>query len=346
VCYRTCADSKAHWVFSPMIEERVMKLKIFLIGFVWLLAAGFACSQVKMPPETRNAALRYWQAFSEIKDPPADKAMQEEMEKVLTGQAPWNEAKLGGIVAANEIATGIMQRATKLPDCDWGVEYSRGPEASIAFVPRAHVLGRLNTLRGIREMAQGHPQAAVGTWVAGIRFVQDLMKGGSLIFALTAKGVLMREMQTLTAEAIQGHLNSSQKKQLYAAVSALPEDGFDWALAWEMDEGSADVYMAELLRSKDPTGLFETMMGRSAPKECMPPSQHQIDLYHKYMADVVAALRLPPALAKPRLAQLDPKEYGICEAILVSIPSAQRVNDERMEVMAARQTLLQELQAK
>jgi hypothetical protein len=195
-------------------------------------------------------------------------------------------------------------------------------------------------------MAQGHPQAAVDTWLAGIRFAQDLMKGGSLIFALTAKGVLMREIQTLTAEAIQGHLNTSQKKQLDAAVRAMPPEGFDWALAWEMDEGSADVYMAELVRSKDPAGLFETMMGRSAPKECMPPSQHQIDLYHKYMADVVAALRLPPASAKPRLSQLDPKEYGICETIRDSIPSAQRVNDERMEVMAARTKLLQVLEAK
>jgi hypothetical protein len=323
-----------------------MKLKIFVIGTACLMTVGSACSQVKMPPETRNAALRYWQAFSEIKDPPADKAIQEEMEKVLSGQAAWNETTLGRIVVANEIATGIMQRATKLPDCDWGVEYSRGPEASIAFVPRAHVLGRLNTLRGIREMAQGHSQAAVDTWVAGIRFAQDLMKGGSLIFALTAKAVLMREMQTLTAEALQGRLNSSQKKQLYAVFNALPEDGFDWALAWEMDEGSADVYMSELLRSKDPAGLFEKMMGQSAPKECMPPSQHQIDLYHEYMAKVVAILRLPPASAKPRLAQLDPQEYGICETIRDSIPSAQRVNDERMEVMAARTKLLHVLETK
>jgi hypothetical protein len=333
-------------VFSRTIEEKVMKLKICLIGSAWLLIAGCAWSQVKMPQETRNAALRYWQAFSEIKDPPADQAIQEEMEKVLSGQAPWDEAMLGRIVAANEIATGIMQRATKLPDCDWGVEYSRGPEASITFVPRAHVLGRLNTLRGIREMAQGHSQGAVDTWVAGIRFAQDLMKGGSLIFALTAKGVLMREMQTLTAGAMQGHLNSVQKKQLYAAVNALPEDGFDWALAWEMDEASADVYMAELLRSKDPAGLFETMMGQPVPKKCMPPSQYQVDLYHKYMADVVAALRLPPASAKPRLAQLDPKEYGICETLRVAIPSAQRVNDERMEMMVTRQALLKALQTK
>jgi hypothetical protein len=68
-----------------------------------------------------------------------------------------------GIAAANDTALGIMQRAPKLPDCDWGVEYRRGPQASIAFVPRAYVLSRLNTLQGIREMAQGQSQATVDT---------------------------------------------------------------------------------------------------------------------------------------------------------------------------------------
>ncbi len=323
-----------------------MKLRFAGIGFLWLLTVVGVRGQVKMPPDTRNAALRYWQAFAEIKDPPVNQPVQAEMEKVLSGQAAWDEAKLGGIVVANQIATGIMQRATKLPECDWGVEYSRGPEASIAFVPRAHVLARLNTLRGVREMANGHPQAAVDTWIAGIRFAQDLMKGGSLIFALTAKGVMLREMRTLTEEAKQNHLNNAQKKQLYATVHALPDDGFDWGLAWEMDEGSADVYLAEMLRSKNPKELYESTMGRSAPKGCMPPSPHQVDVYHKYMADVAAALRLPPASAREKLAGLDPKTYGICETLIDVIPSAQRVNDERAELTSAREALLQALQAK
>jgi hypothetical protein len=323
-----------------------MKMRVIVTGFVLLLAAIGTTGQVKMPPETKNAALRYWQAFAEIKDPPVNQGIQEEMEKVLSGKAPWNETKLGGVVAANDLATGIMQRATKLPDCDWGVEYSRGPEASIAFVPRAYVLARLNTLRGLREMANGQSQAAVDTWIAGIHFARDLMKGGSLIFALTAKGILLREMQTLTVEAREGHLNSAQKKQLYATVHAPPEDSFDWGLAWEMDEASTDVYLAELLRSKDPAGLYQSMMGQTAPKGCMPPSTQQVEAYHKYMGDVAMALRLPTTLAKERLEKLDPKNYGICETIRVAIPSPQRTNEERADLVAARESLLQALRSK
>jgi hypothetical protein len=322
------------------------KVQLLLLVMLTVFSSKEAAARMKSPPETRNAALRYWQAFAELKDPPPNQGVQQEMEKVLSGEAPWDESKLGGIVAANEIALGIMQRATKLPDCDWGVEYARGPEASMAFVPRAHVLARLNTLRGIREMAKGQSQAAVDTWIAGIRFAQDLTKGGSLIFSLTAKSVLVIELRALTAEAKQGRLNNTQKKQLYTTVSALPEDGFDWGLAWEMEEVGADVFFAELQRSKQPQGLFERLMGVTAPKGCVPPSAQQVQAYHSYMNDVAGALRLPPAATNQRLAALDAKRKNICEAIRVAIPSAERVNEARTEVIAARQLLLQTLQPK
>jgi hypothetical protein len=325
-------------------KEMTNRVRMLAMVLLTVISSRDGSAQVKLPLETKNAALRYWQAFAELKDPPPDVGIQKEMERVLSGEAPWDEAKLGGIVAANDIALGIMQRATKLPDCEWGVEYSRGPQASIAFVPRAYVLSRLNTLRGIRAMAQGQPQAAVDTWIAGIRFAQDLTKGGSLIFSLTAKSVLILEMHTLTAEAKQGRLNSSQRKQLYAAVKALPEGGFDWGLAWEMDEAGADVFFAEMQSSKNPAGLFESLMGEPAPKGCVPPSPQQVQAYHGYMSDVAAALRLKPAATNQRLTELDGKAKGICEAIRVAIPSAQRVNDARIEVIAARQALLQALQ--
>ena len=321
--------------------KRVRMLAMILLTVV---SSRPGSAQVKSPPQTKNAALRYWQAFAELKDPPPDSGIQKEMEKVLSGEAPWDEGKLGGIVAGNDIALGIMQRATKLPDCDWGVEYSRGPQASIAFVPRAYVLSRLNTLRGIREMARGQSQDAVDTWIAGIRFAEDLAKGGSLIFSLTAKSLLTLEMHTLTAEAKQGRLNNSQRRQLYAAVKALPEDGLDWGQAWEMDEAGTDVFFAEMQNSKNPAGLFEGLMGEPAPKGCVPPSPQQVQAYHGYMSDVAAALRLKPASTSQRLAELESRAKGICEAIRVAIPSPQRVNDARIEVITAREALLQALQ--
>jgi hypothetical protein len=57
--------------------------KRFVLAALFLLATGSAArGQVQFPPETRNAALRYWQAFAEMKDPPADAEVQAIMAKL------------------------------------------------------------------------------------------------------------------------------------------------------------------------------------------------------------------------------------------------------------------------
>ena len=60
-----------------------------------------AWPQAKYPPETRNAALRYWMAFAEMQDPPANKATQDLLEKTAAGEAAWDERQLGPILDAN-----------------------------------------------------------------------------------------------------------------------------------------------------------------------------------------------------------------------------------------------------
>ena len=321
-----------------------MRIRLSLSGLFMLVAATGVFGQVKTPPETRNAALRDWMAFAEMKDPPSNKATQNLLEKTAAGDAAWDEAKLGPILDLNTEAIGIFQRATTLPDCDWGIEYNRGVRASIAYAPRARALARLNTLQGMREMAKGQSQAAVDTWLAGIRFTNHLAKGGSLIFALIAKSVLLPNLHVLMAEAKQRHLNSAQKQQLYAAVNALQEDGFDWGRAWEMEEAAAEPFFAEMQRSQNPAALYESLTGVPAPKNCTPPNAQQVQAYRAYMSDVATALRLPPPATKERLVPLEAQAKGLCEAIRNVVPSSKATNDARIEVTVAREALLQALQ--
>jgi len=323
-----------------------MRIRLCIAGLAILAAAVGVCGQIKSPPETHNAALRYWMAFAEMKDPPSDKATQELLGKTAAGEAAWDEAKLGPILDANSDAIAMFQRATKLPDCDWGIEYSQGPRASIAYAPRARVLARLNTIHGMREMAKGQSQAAVDTWLAGIRFTDHLAKGGSLIFALIAESALLPNLRVLAAEVKQGHLNSAQKQQLFAAVNASREDGFDWGHAWQIEAAGSGPFFEELRRSPDPSGTYEKVMGEPAPKSCVPPDAQEVQAYDEYMSDVAAALRLPPPKTKERIAELEGKANSICEAIRRMIPLPQHVNDARIEIIATREALLQALQAK
>src|ERR1035438_1474554 len=123
-----------------------MKHRLLAAMILIAIGAPVALPQAKYPPETRNAALRYWLAITEMKDPPADKATLVLIEKISVGKAAWDEAKFGPILDANSEAIRMMQRATKLPQCDWGVEYDRGALAALPNLARARVLARLKPL--------------------------------------------------------------------------------------------------------------------------------------------------------------------------------------------------------
>src|SRR5271167_733793 len=112
--------------------------------FLSLLMSWFyvtaAPAQQKLPLETRNAALRYWLAFADMQDPPQDKNLL--IGYVASGDKPWDDTQLGPILDQNESAILRMQRATKLPECDWGLDYSEGPTGSIANAVKGRTLSR------------------------------------------------------------------------------------------------------------------------------------------------------------------------------------------------------------
>jgi len=314
--------------------------------FSLLFVAVTAHAQSKTPTETRNAALRYWLAFAELQDPPADKATAELLEKTAAEEAAWDEAKLGPILDKNETAIWRMQRATKLPECDWGLEYDLGPRASIAYVPKARVLARLNTLDGMRLAAKGESQKAVETWLAGIRFSQHLTKGGTLIFSLVAKMGLISNFHALTQAAQSGALSGEQKKQIEAAVRALPETGFDWGEALRYEEDPLNVAVKQMAESTSPAGYYQEMMGRPAPENFVLPTDAEITSFHKLMASAEEALRLPPDAASGRLKTIQESAKTLHPFFRDAMPSLTRINDARVEVQAARQKLLQAVSAK
>ncbi len=253
-----------------------------------------------------------------MQDPPADKATADLLEKTAAGEATWDEAKLGPILDKNETAIWRMQRATKLPDCDWGLEYDLGPRASIAYVPRARVLARLNTLDGMRLAAKGDTQKAVETWLAGIRFSQHLARGGSLILSLVAKMGLVSNFHALTQAAQSGRY----------------------------EEDPLNVAVRQMAEATSPAAYYQEMMGGPAPENFVLPTGPEITAFHNLMASAEEALRLRPNAASERLKTIQESARALHPFFRDAMPSLTRVNDARLEVQAARQKLLQVLSAK
>jgi hypothetical protein len=317
---------------------KLRRICLLLLAAMFLSTTGNA--QTNYPPETRNAALRYWLAFADLQDPSADKPTQELLEKVAAGEAGWDEARLGSILDQNEAAILAMQRATRLPDCDWGLEYSAGVGASIAYSPRARVLARLNTAYGMRVASKGDLGRAVDTWLAGIHFSRDLSKGGPVIFSLIARSTLLPNLRALTGAARSGSLSSAQQKQIAAAVGALPETAFDWGQAMRLEEAGLYSFLDQTAAAPNPSGYYASVMGSPAPKDFSLPSGADRAAYHKVMLSAEAELRRSPDAAAAKLAALEDEIAQMSWLIRQASPSLTRTNQARIEIASARKELL------
>src|SRR5256885_1979774 len=300
--------------------KRLLSVCIFLFG-----APLFA--QTKHPVETRNAALRYWLAFADLQDPPADQTTKDLLEKTAAGEIPWDEAKLGPILDKNEDAILRMQRATKLPECDWGLEYNQGARASIAYAPRARVLARLNTLYGMRLAAKGNLPGAVDTWLSGIRFSQHLAQGGTLIFSLIAKMGLLSNFQAITHAAQSRSLSADEIAEVTAAVRALPQTGFDWSTALAYEENALDTAVNEMKQAPNPAEYYQQITGKPPQENFAVPTTSDIAAFHKVMSAAEIALRLPPNQAQERLNALQDAVKTLHPFHQQTTPSFLRINE-------------------
>ena len=292
-----------------------------------VLASGHtARAQAMFPPETDNAALRYWFALAEVREP--DDATRHLFAETVAGRVAWDETKLGPILDSNLDALRTMQRATKLPACNWGFDYRNGATNPIWFGMQGRLLSRLNALQGMREMAQGNSRTAVDTWLAGVHFGQDVSRSGPVIAALIAHAIVLDNLNPLRDSARQGKLNEGQKTELSVVVKTIPEDGFDWGTAWGAEFAIGD----QFLQKSRTTGK--------------PESDDKIRAYEEYMLAAQAALREPPAEAKSRIADLESNLRRLGKVEQYLIPSLRVTIEARIRLATAHQELMQALSTK
>lgn len=85
-----------------------MRFRYLATILALLASSGGARAQAKSPPESKNAALRYWAAIAEMNKLPyeADVATQKALYETLNGQASTNhrDAKTAKTLRYNEFA--------------------------------------------------------------------------------------------------------------------------------------------------------------------------------------------------------------------------------------------------
>ena len=316
-----------------------LRLLITVVGV--LTATGGARAQGKFPTDSDNAALRYWTALTAMRNTIEDETTQNLLSATIKGDIPWDENRLGPTLDAYADAVQAMQRGAKLRECNWGLDYRLGVNAPVQMVMRARSLERLNSVEGIRELAKGNGKAAVNTWLSGIRFSQDVGRGGPVILALVASAMMIDTFETITAQAKQGKLQPAQKKALYDAIKQLPDDGFDWGIAWGIEYAIGNQSLEGLRKASDPRAVYKQMEMR-VPKG-LPPTQQDIDRYGEYMLAAQSALREHPDIATRLLNDLESRKRSLREMEQSFIPSLSNCNRSRIDMLSYRNKLLQAL---
>jgi hypothetical protein len=318
-----------------------MRFQWLAIFAAMAVSAGSAEAQAKFLPESNNAALRYWAALVQMRDNPlGDEAKQKMWSAVWMGEG-WDEAKDGPVLDAYAEAIQTMQRGTKLPECNWGLDFQLLDQNVVEMSMRARGLEQLNTALGVRELAKGDSIAAAETWLAGIRFGQDVGRGGPVIFALIGSALLVDTLDAAARYVGPGKLAEAQREELYAAVKAMPEDGFDWGVAWGVEAAIGEESLRKLQKADDP-GAYYKRMGMAVPKG-VPPSEQDVEKYSEFMLAAQGALREPPEKAKPMLEDMESSERKLSQAVRLMLVSPVKCNETRAKVAAAREQLLQAL---
>jgi hypothetical protein len=307
------------------------------------ITASVLVSPAEAQPPPVNAALRYWMAFALMDDPAVDKATADLLEHVSEGRDPWDEAKLGRIVDENRQALDIMQRASTLTFCDWGLEYEAGSNTPIAHLARGRALGRLSVVAGKRLQAQGRLTEAVDMWLAGIRFSRHLAEGGSLISALSGQRVMTESLRAMHRGGVINALDAGTKKRLETFLRALPEDGFDWSAAMRRDAASFDVTLQRLQAMPDPKAYLTRIGGAVPPADFTMPSAAEIGVYRAFVARVVDALSLPLSQRLKRLREIEAERPALHVLFRQRSPSAMPLGSQWIEIAGRRNSLLETL---
>jgi hypothetical protein len=345
------------------VEMKKMKKMSALLG-AWLLLAPAVMAAEHEGEGAGNAALRYWMAFAQMKNPPSDGETAQLLEQVAAGEAAWDDS-LAAIVQGNREALATMHRGARLSFCEWGYEYDLLADAPIANLPRARALARLNLLLGRWLLTQGKTAEAVEAWLAGVRFSRDFASDGVFIVQYIAGRGLTDHLLALGRAVADGKLDAAGLASIEREVAALPADGFDWSVAARHESETLSGLIAQLQLEEEPlkamARYFPTKGDEDARRAALASMlglpeaelsdtqavwaalQEARELNDALRPDLIAALQEPWGDDDDVFADLDGRARQN-PTLWRMWPTLTRVNERRGEVVAARAGLLGRLQ--
>lgn len=183
-----------------------------------LMLIGVSASfEVAAEESTPNAALAYWQAFATL---PTTNKEQDEVLSQVTSPLDKHAAAL---IEKGQGSMKSFHRATAMPNCDWGLEFSAGPHMVMPHLSKARQMARFAALHARKQFADGNQDAALET--LGDLFVMTRHTGGdSVLISL----LVQYAIESMTFELTAYHLldlDDAQLDRLSHRLDSLPKGG-------------------------------------------------------------------------------------------------------------------------
>src|SRR5438045_2640049 len=159
----------------------------------------------------QNAALRYWQAFSQLP-------------KMEEGAAAGSDAESAKLAESGANALLYLRRGAAIGPCDWGLHHEDGPYLLLPHLSKGRDLARLAALKARLDLAAGRQPEAVDT------AADALVMGRHLSGDLTAivSYLVQLAVERTEIEALAPHLaglDAAALERLDKRLAALPPGG-------------------------------------------------------------------------------------------------------------------------
>jgi hypothetical protein len=183
---------------------------------VWACPAPAAAQDpTQRSPLAENAALQYWQAFTQME------SLDKDQKKILE---EWNTVSLDDPAVAKLLAAGhsslmYLHRGARLTRCDWGLDYGDGVSLLLPHLAKARDLARLAALHGRFEFERGSPQLARGDATSMMVLARHIGRDPIMICVLVRFGI-----EGLAVDLVAPYVSQLQAPhaQAVATFEALP----------------------------------------------------------------------------------------------------------------------------
>ena len=262
-------------------------LKVIVLVAIIVLSGNAFC----YPPD--NAAVLYYKACLIIGDPPEDTAGV--MIDAIRGKTTADE-KLQEFVKDQSNAIKTAMAASRIENCDWGMDYSKGFELLLPHLGSMRKVCQVILLDSQIKAGKGDIEKAIEQSLACFRIAQHIKKDTTIISSLVGISVEQLACENIGTILSKQAVSEEVLKKVLDTLNKITGDYGSMKKCLRIEADIAINYM----QTKSIPELLEVLGVKNDEKTAELDEEmlnKSIEYYRKYMDNMLKTFKLPYAKA-------------------------------------------------